>query len=56
MNAQGKTYWDNANTYSQKMYFVMGAHCDIDFSKMSISIWGKTSQILITIPLLLIMQ
>ncbi len=41
MNAQGKTYWDNANTYSQKMYFVMGAHCDIDFSKMSISIWGK---------------
>ena len=41
MNAQGKTYWDNANTYSQKMYFVMGAHCDIDFSKMSISIWGR---------------
>ena len=26
---------------SQKMYFVMGAHCDIDFSMMSISIWGK---------------
>lgn len=41
MNAQGKTYWDNANTYSQSLYAVMGAHVDMDFGAVQLSIWAK---------------
>jgi len=41
MNGQGKTYWDNANTYSQKMYFVLGAHIDGDFDWMKVSLWAR---------------
>lgn len=41
MNGQGKTYWDNANTYSQKMYFVLGAHIDGDFNWMKVSLWAR---------------
>ena len=41
VNAQGKTYWDNANTYAQKMYAVLGAHIDYDFGVMQLSLWGR---------------
>ncbi len=41
MNAQGKTYWDEENTYSQKFYAVMGAHVDADFGNITLSVWGK---------------
>jgi len=40
-NAQGKTYWDNANTYSQKMYAVLGAHVNFYFDALDISFWGR---------------
>ncbi len=40
-NAQGKTYWDEANTYSQKFYAVLGAHADADFGTVLISFWGR---------------
>lgn len=40
-NLQGKTYWDNANSYKQNMYAVLGAHADADFGKIVISFWGK---------------
>lgn len=41
VNAQGKTYWDNANTYAQKMYAVLGAHIDYDFGVVQLSLWGR---------------
>ena len=41
VNAQGKTYWDNANTYSQKMYAVLGAHMDLNFNAFNVSFWGR---------------
>lgn len=41
VNAQGKTYWDNANTYAQKMYAVLGAHIDYDFGVAQVSLWGR---------------
>lgn len=41
VNAQGKTYWDNANTYEQKFYAVLGAHADADFGKWLISFWAR---------------
>lgn len=40
-NLQGKTFWDNANSYQQNMYAVLGAHADADFGKIIISFWGK---------------
>ena len=40
-NLQGKTYWDNANSYKQNMYAVLGAHADADFGKIVISFRGK---------------
>ncbi len=41
VNAQGKTYWDNANTYSQNLYAVLGAHIDADLGIFSLSLWGR---------------
>lgn len=41
VNMQGKTYWDNANSYSQNLYAVLGAHADMEFNKMTISFWGR---------------
>lgn len=31
VSGQGKTWWDEANTFAQKFYAVMGAHADYDF-------------------------
>lgn len=41
VNAQGKTYWDNANSYSQKLYAVLGAHVDLNFNAFNVSFWGR---------------
>ena len=41
LTAQGKTYWDEANTYSQKLYAVLGAHTDADFGALVVSLWGR---------------
>jgi len=41
LHAQGKTYWDAANSYSQKFYAVMGAHIDADLKPVTISLWGR---------------
>ena len=38
---QGKTYWDEANTYSQKLYATLGAHVDFNFGLAHVSFWGK---------------
>ena len=41
MNGQGKTWWDEANTFSQKLYAVLGAHADYDFGPVLVSLWGR---------------
>ena len=41
VSAQGKTYWDTANTYGQKFYAVLGGHIDADLSPVTISVWGR---------------
>ena len=38
---QGKIWWDEANTYSQKLYAVLGAHADYDFGPVVVSLWGR---------------
>ena len=41
VNMQGKTYWDNGNTYCQDIYAVLGGHIAFDFGIMQLNIWGK---------------
>lgn len=41
VNMQGKTYWDNSNTYSQDIYAVLGGHIAFDFGIMQLNVWGK---------------
>lgn len=41
VTAQGKTYWDEANSLSQKLYAVLGAHVDADFGMLKVSLWGR---------------
>ncbi len=38
---QGKTWWDEANTFSQKLYATLGAHADYDFGPVLVSLWGR---------------
>lgn len=41
VSGQGKTWWDEENTYSQKLYAVLGAHADYDFGPVIVSLWGR---------------
>ena len=41
INGQGKIWWDEANTYSQKLYALLGAHADYDFGPVVVSLWGR---------------
>ena len=47
LSGQGKTWWDEANTFSQKFYALLGAHADYEWSmfngqcSMIISLWGR---------------
>jgi len=41
ISGQGKTWWDEANTYSQNFYAVLGAHVDYDFGPVVVSLWGR---------------
>ena len=40
-NGQGKIWWDEANTYAQKFYTLLGAHADYDFGPLIITLWGR---------------
>ena len=40
-SGQGKIWWDEANTYSQKFYALLGAHADYDFGPVVVSFWGR---------------
>ena len=41
VNGQGKIWWDEANTYAQKFYALVGAHADYDFGPVLVSLWGR---------------
>lgn len=41
ISGQGKTWWDEANTFSQKFYALLGAHADYDFGPVVVSLWGR---------------
>ncbi|MBR1547527.1 MAG: TonB-dependent receptor [Prevotella sp.] len=41
ITAQGKTWWDEENTYGQKLYTVLGAHIDADLSPVVVSLWAR---------------
>ena len=36
-----KIYWDNANSYGQDIYAVLGAHVAFDLGKVQLNLWGK---------------
>ena len=41
LTACGHTWWDEANTYGQNFYALLGAHADFNMGIVTISIWGK---------------
>ena len=41
VTAQGKTWWDEANTYGQKFYALAGAHIDADLKPVVVSLWAR---------------
>lgn len=41
LTARGKTYWDEANTFSQPLYALLGAHADINTPRFGFSVWCR---------------
>ena len=41
INGQGKIWWDEANSYAQKFYALLGAHADYDFGPVIVTLWGR---------------
>ena len=41
VSGNGKIYWDNANSYSQDIYAVLGAHADVDFGILKLRLWAR---------------
>jgi outer membrane receptor protein involved in Fe transport len=41
VSAQGKTWWDEQNSYGQKFYAVLGAHARADFGLCSVNLWAR---------------
>ena len=41
VSGNGKTYWDSANTASQGLYAVLGAHLLADMGTVSVNFWGR---------------
>ena len=41
VSGQGKIWWDEANTFSQKFYALLGVHADYDFGPVVVSLWGR---------------
>ncbi len=41
VTAQGRTYWDEANTFSQPFYAVVGAHATIGMGCTSLRLWCR---------------
>ena len=41
LTGQGKTFWDEANTFAQNFYALLGAHADYDFGSVVVSLWAR---------------
>lgn len=41
ITAQGRIYWNEANTYSQPFYALFGAHTDINFTNIKLKLWCR---------------
>lgn len=41
LSAQGNIYWDEANTYSQPFYALLGAHATATIGRTTLRLWGK---------------
>lgn len=41
LTGKGDTQWDEANSFSQPMYVLLGAHADYDFGLCKVSVWGR---------------
>ncbi len=41
LSAQGKTYWDEANSIAQNFYAVLGAHADANFGLFNLNLWVR---------------
>lgn len=41
VTGQGKTYWDEANSFSQKFYALLGAHADVALNRFTVSVWSR---------------
>ena len=41
VSGQGKIWWDEANSYAQDFYALLGAHADYDFGPVVVSLWGR---------------
>ena len=41
VNGQGKIWWDDANTFSQKLYAVLGAHAAANFGCVNVDLWAR---------------
>ena len=39
--AMGRIWWDEENSYGQKLYALLNAHVDADWGLLKISLWGK---------------
>ena len=41
LSGQGKTWWDEQNTFGQNFYALLGGHADYDFGPVVISLWAR---------------
>ena len=41
LRRQGKIWWDDANTFSQKLYAVLGAHAAANFGCVNVDFWAR---------------
>ncbi len=41
VTGNGRTYWDDANTLSQNLYAVLGAHVRFDLGAVDVDFWGR---------------
>ena len=41
VNGQGKVWWDEANTFKQNLYAVLGAHILADLGVCKVNVWGR---------------
>lgn len=43
LTAQGRTYWDEANTASQPLYALLGLHAGLQWGKASLRLWCRNA-------------